>query len=109
MPKYLVLYHADVSAEQQMQQSPEEGQAEMQEWMAWAESAGQAIVDLGTPLGNGRTVGGSGAGASSSSTVAGYSMLDAADADAAAALMQSHPHLKTGTIEVLEALEIPGM
>jgi hypothetical protein len=30
-------------------------------------------------------------------------------ATGAAALMQGHPHLKTGTIEVLEAIEVPGM
>ncbi|MGR2751915.1 hypothetical protein [Agromyces arachidis] len=108
MPKYLVLYRADVSAEAQMEQSAEEGQAEMQEWMAWGGRVGDALVDFGTPLGNGRAVGASGTGPSSSD-VAGYSLVDAADADAAAALMEGHPHLKVGTIEVLEALELPGM
>ncbi|WP_353813723.1 YciI family protein [Agromyces sp. SYSU T00266] len=108
MAKYLVLYRADVSAEEQMQQSPEEGQAEMQEWMAWAGKVGDALADFGSPVGNGRAVGASGASASSSD-VAGYSIVEAADADAAVALMDAHPHLKVGTIEVLEALEIPGM
>jgi hypothetical protein len=45
----------------------------------------------------------------SSTTTGGYSIVDAADADAAAALMDGHPHLKNGTIEVLEAIELPGM
>jgi hypothetical protein len=108
MTKYLVLYRADVSAEQQMEQSPEEGQAEMQEWRAWAGRAGDALTDFGTPLGNGRSV--SSAGTSpSSSDVAGYSIIEARDADAAAALMDGHPHLKIGTIEVLETVELPGM
>ncbi|WP_400995149.1 YciI family protein [Agromyces sp. GXQ0307] len=108
MAKYLVLYRADVSAEQQMQQSPEAGQAEMQEWMAWSGRVGDALADFGSPVGNGRAVSSAGASASSSD-VAGYSIVEAADADAAAALMDGHPHLKIGTIEVLEALEIPGM
>ncbi|GAA1060107.1 YciI family protein [Agromyces bracchium] len=108
MAKYLVLYRADVSAEAQMEQSPEEGQAEMQEWMAWAGKTGAALTDFGSPLGNGRAVSPSGA-AASSSDVAGYSIVEAPDADAAVALMDGHPHLKIGTIEVLEALEIPGM
>jgi hypothetical protein len=107
MAKYLVLYRADVSAAQQMEQSPEEGQAEMQEWMAWAGKVGDALTDLGTPLGNGRSVSSAGA-SSSSSDVAGYSIVEAPDADAAAALMDGHPHLKIGTIEVLEAIELPG-
>lgn len=62
----------------------------------------------GTPLGNGRSVSSSGT-SSSSSDVAGYSIVEAADADATVALMDGHPHLKTGTIEVLEAIELPGM
>jgi len=42
------------------------------------------------------------------STAAGYSIVEAADADAAAALMDGHPHLKLGAIEVLETIELPG-
>lgn len=106
MAKYLVLYHADASAEEQMQQTAEEGQAEMQAWMTWAGSTGDALVDLGSPLGNSRAVTSSGA-SQSSSTVAGYSIIEAPDADAAAALMNGHPHLKNGTIEVLEPIALP--
>lgn len=108
MTKYLVLYRADVSAEEQMQQSEEEGQAETQEWMAWAGKTGEALLDFGSPLGNARVVTASGASASSSSA-AGYSIIEADDADAAAALMDGHPHLKIGTIEILETIEISGM
>lgn len=108
MAKYLVLYHADVSAEDQMEQSEEEGQAEMQAWMTWAGKTGAALVDMGTPLGNARFVSASGAEPSPSSA-ADYSIVEAPDADAAAALMGGHPHLKIGTIEVLEAVQLPGM
>jgi hypothetical protein len=108
MAKYLVLYHADVSAEEQMQQSQEDGDAEMQAWMAWAGRIGDALLDFGTPLGNSRTVTSTGA-SPLPATAAGYSIVDAADADAAVALMDGHPHLKTGTIELLETIELPGM
>ncbi|MCD2443801.1 YciI family protein [Agromyces sp. SYSU K20354] len=108
MAKYLVLYHADVSAEQQMQQSEADGQAEMQAWMDWAGAAGDAVVDLGTPLGEVRMVT-SGGASTSSTTVAGYSIVEAADADAAAAIMTGHPHLKIGTIAIHEMAAIPGM
>ncbi|MET3770019.1 hypothetical protein ABIB15_002723 [Marisediminicola sp. UYEF4] len=108
MAKYIVLYHADVSAEQQIEQSEEEGQAEMQEWMAWAGKVGAALLEFGSPLGNARSVS-SARTTRSPSTAAGYSIVEAADADAAATLMDGHPHLKLGTIEVLETIELPGM
>ena len=55
MTKYLVLYNAPTSAADQMAQaSPEEAQAGMDAWMAWAKEAGDAVVDLGMPLGKGR-------------------------------------------------------
>lgn len=108
MAKYLVLFHADVSAEQQMQQSDEDREAEMQAWWAWAAQAGDALLDMGTPLGSARSVSSAGAVASPS-TADGYSMIEASDADAAVALMNGHPHLKTGTIEVLETIQLPDM
>ena len=50
MTKYLVLYRSSMTAEEQMAQStPEQAQAGMEAWMAWAGQAGDAIVDLGTP------------------------------------------------------------
>jgi hypothetical protein len=49
--KYLVLYRSTMSAEEQMSQNnPEQGQAGMDAWMAWAQQASDAIVDLGAPL-----------------------------------------------------------
>src|SRR5438270_862260 len=55
MKKFLVLYHAPVSASQQMSSvTPEQIKAGMDAWMTWANKAGNAIVDLGMPLGNGR-------------------------------------------------------
>ncbi|MFE5673345.1 YciI family protein [Agromyces sp. NPDC056523] len=108
MTKYLVLYHADVGAEEQMQQSEADAQAGMQVWMDWAQGAGAALLDFGTPVGNARRVDADGADAATT-TVGGYSLVEAADADAAAALMKGHPHLRIGTIEVLESIDLPGM
>lgn len=51
MAKYLVLYRSTMTAEEQMSQNnPEQAQAGMDAWMAWAQQAGDAIVDLGAPL-----------------------------------------------------------
>ena len=51
MTKYLVLYRSTMTADEQMAQStPEQAQAGMDAWMAWAAQAGDVIVDLGMPL-----------------------------------------------------------
>jgi len=55
MAKFMVLYRSPYTAEEQMANaSPEQAQAGMEAWMAWAKEAGDAVVDLGMPLGKGR-------------------------------------------------------
>ncbi|MDF2728508.1 MAG: hypothetical protein K0T01_294 [Acidimicrobiia bacterium] len=111
MPNYVVLYNAPVSAAAQMEDNdPDMAAAAMQAWNDWSARVGSGIVDLGTPLGNGRRVAEGGA-TEANSEVAGYSILKAADVDSAVALLQSHPHLQMpgASIEVHEALEVPGM
>jgi hypothetical protein len=108
--KYLVLYHAPVSAREQMASStPEEAAAGMEAWMAWAGRCGDALVDLGLPLGDATSVS-AGSSNAADTTIAGFSILQADSADAAAALLDGHPHLGWGgTIELHEALPLPGM
>ncbi|MFC6357292.1 YciI family protein [Luethyella okanaganae] len=108
MSRFVMLYNSPIGAEEQVRQSLEQGEADMQEWTAWADRAGNALVDFGLPLGNGRIVTSRGSGPAESS-IAGYSIVEAKDADAAVAVVNGHPHLKNGSIEVHEALEIPGM
>jgi hypothetical protein len=89
---------------------PEMAAAVMQAWNDWSAKAGTSVVDLGTPLGNGRRV--DAAGASEAGTeVAGYSILKAQDIDSALKILEGHPHLQMpgASIEVHETLEIPGM
>jgi hypothetical protein len=111
MPNYIVLYNAPVSASEQMENNdPEMAAAVMQAWNDWSARVGSGVVDLGTPLGNGRRVTEGGAG-EANTEVAGYSILQADDIDSAVALLDGHPHLQMpgSSIEVHEALEIPGM
>ena len=55
MNKYLVLYNSPASAAEQMANAtPEQAKAGMDAWMAWAQKSGEAVVDLGMPLGDGR-------------------------------------------------------
>jgi len=55
MKKFIVLYLSPVSAREQIERAtPEQMRAGMAEWMKWREKAGNAIVDLGAPLANGK-------------------------------------------------------
>lgn len=105
MAKYLVLYRARMSAVEQLSQSsPEQAQAGMQAWMDWAQRAGDAVVDLGSPLGVVDPAGDEG------DPIGGYSILQADSAEALSAVLEGHPHSTWGgTIETLEMLAMPGM
>ena len=111
MPNYVVLHNAPVSAAAQMESNdPDMAAAVMQAWNDWSARVGSGIVDLGTPLGNGRRV--TAGGAEEVGTgVAGYSILQAADIDSAVTLLEGHPHLQMpgSSIDVHETLDIPGM
>ena len=104
MSKYLVLYRSTMTASEQMAQStPEQAQAGMDAWMAWAGQAGDAIVDLGTPVSVVEDGGDTG------DPIGGYSILQADSHEALSAVLEGHPHRSIGTIETLECLSIPGM
>jgi hypothetical protein len=109
MTKYLLLYRATVSAADQMAQAtPDQGEAGMDAWMAWAGKAGSAITDMGSPTQPVATVGEPGA---TSGFVGGYSLMEADSLDALKAILDGHPHLMMdgASIEVLELLPVPGM
>ena len=112
MTKYLVLYMSPVSAREMMADStPEQMQAGMDLWLAWANENREAIVDLGMPLGATKRIDPSGI-SDSDSTVSGYSVLQAESADEVAKILAGHPHLQTpggASIDVLEYLAVPGM
>jgi hypothetical protein len=52
MKRFLVLYKSSTPAGEMMAAStPEQMQAGMEDWQRWAAKTGDAIVDLGSPLG----------------------------------------------------------
>jgi hypothetical protein len=105
MTKFLVLYRATSTAAEQMASgTPEQAQAGMEAWMAWAQRAGDAVVDLGAPLAVVE------AGGDAGDPIGGYSVLQAEDAEALVKVLDGHPHAAMGgTIEILEFLPMPGM
>jgi uncharacterized protein YndB with AHSA1/START domain len=68
-------------------------------WTAWFESLGSALADRGNPAFAGTTVGNCGPG----TRLGGYTLIDAADLDAAMKLVADHPLLtRGGGVEVGE-------
>ena len=111
MKQFLVLYQADASAEDQMARAtPEQAQAGMDAWMAWAGKAAGAIVELGAPLGGDRHIE-SGSKRAGTTPIRGYSILQGASSDDIVEVLEGHPHLMMpgASIEVLEVLPMPGM
>ena len=105
MTKYLILYRSSSSARDMMSQaSPEEAKAGMDAWMTWAQAAGPAVVDLGSPLAPNTAT------PSGTDQVGGFSILEADSPQALEALLADHPHkAQGGTIESFEFLAMPGM
>src|SRR2546428_11829346 len=92
MKKFLVLYRANVPAAEMMANStPEQMKAGMEAWGAWMGRIGNALVDMGAPLGGSRSVD-EGSAASAAGHVTGLSVLQADSVEAAAALVENHPH-----------------
>jgi hypothetical protein len=111
MAKFMVLYRSSVSARDQMANAtPEQMKAGMDAWTAWAGKAGDAIVDLGTPLAPAKRLG-SGSPATAGDDISGYSILQSDSVEALASLLEEHPHLHVpgNSIEALELLAMPGM
>ena len=112
MTKFMFVYHAPMSPADAAPPDPDQMQAVMDQWMAWAGKVGDGMVDFGTPLANGVRVAADGSTSPSTREVAGYSILEADDLDGALALAKGHPHLNMPggcEIEVHEALPVPGM
>lgn len=112
MSKFFLLYMAPVSAIDQMMtnSTPEQRKAGMEAWMAWMNKNKSALADMGAPLGKARRV--TSAGVSSvRNEVTGYTIVEAASHDAAAAMLIGHPHLNVpgAYIDVIAVTPIPGM
>lgn len=99
MPKFLVTYHGAGAP------APDEAREAMAAFMAWASSAGQALIDPGAPLGPARTVrSGSVADGPADGPANGYSILEAADLDSAVELVKTHPFVgRGGSLQVSTA------
>ncbi|MCL2780996.1 MAG: YciI family protein [Actinomycetia bacterium] len=97
MTMFLVLYRSSGTAARGPEQPTAEGIAA---WSEWARRAGEAVVHLGSPCGP--------ASATADPSIAGYSVLQANDADALRQLLAGHPHAAMGGgIEAYELFPLP--
>jgi hypothetical protein len=103
MAEYILAYHGG-----KMPESPEEGQKVMQEWTAWIERSGSAMVNPGNPVGMSKTVTANGTiDNGGSNPLSGYSIVKADSIDSAIKIAKTCPHLEyEGTIEVAELLQM---
>lgn len=110
MNRYVVLYCAPQDVAQRFATAtPEEAQAGLRRWVAWAEELGPALVDPGQPLGHPLTVTRSGATPSDTSII-GMSILQARSRDEALGMVAGHHHLEWSEgceILLLEEMAIP--
>ena len=106
MSKFMILYRAPGSARDQMADAtPEQRQAGLEAWRAWASRVDYAISDLGTPLAHTTHIG---PGAASTDGVCGYSILEAGSAEEIETILGGNPQLAMpgGSVEVLEIIPI---
>ena len=101
----MILYMAPVTAEQQMNVSPEDMKKGMEPWLAWQKKFKKSIVDMGAALGKGECFDKKGS-SKRQTQVTGYSILQAKDIEAIKEIIADHPHFMTpkASIEILEIL-----
>lgn len=104
MPKYLLGYHGGG-----MPATPEEGAKVTAAWMSWMGSLGGALVDAGNPIGTAKTVAATGkvSDGGGANPLTGYSVIEAANLDAAVKIASTCPQLAAGgTVQVAETFAV---
>ena len=100
MAQFVYLYSGGQSAE-----TPEAQEEAMQVWGAWFGALGDSVVAIGNPFAAGSTVTADGATIGGTSKLGGYSVVEAASLDEAAAKAAGCPVLASGgSVEVYETV-----
>ncbi len=100
MAKFVAVYKGGSMAE-----TPEAQEASMKAWMAWFESVGSAVKDMGNPFSSSVALGSNGSVGEASAGLTGYTILEADTIEHATSLMAKCPVLSDGgSVEIYEAL-----
>ncbi len=104
MPQYVIVYLGGNPPA-----TPEEGQRHFAKYVEWLKSLGDAAVSPANPLRDTRTVDSDGSVSDGgSSSMSGYTLVEAESIDAALAMAQSCPFLEIGgRLEVSERVDMP--
>jgi hypothetical protein len=104
MAQYLIVYLGGNPPS-----TPEEGKKHFAEYMEWLSSLGDAVVSPANPLKDTTTVKPDGStSAGSTTTMSGYTIVEAASMDDALSMTKTCPFLKIGgSLEVSELVEMP--
>ncbi len=105
MPQYMITY---LGGDQPS--SPKEGKQHMAKYMDWLSSLGDAAVSPANPLKNTSTVNPDGTVTTGgSTTMSGYTIIEADSMDAALSIAKVCPFLDIGgSLEVSELVDMPG-
>jgi len=101
MPKFVLAFRGG------MPKSPEEGRQMMADWNGWMEKIGPALIDKGAGFGKSKFLSAPHREEKSGDPLSGYSIVEAADINAATDLARSNPIFSLGgTIEVAEMMQM---
>ena len=105
MPQYIMVYLGG-----NQPSTPEEGKAHFAKYKEWLTSLGDAAVSPANPLKNTHTVSSDGSVANGgTTTMSGYTIIEAVSMDAALAIAGACPFLDTGgSLEVSELVVMSG-
>ena len=95
MKKFLLLYQGPATA-------PD---ASHEGWPEWFHKLGEKLVDKGSPLTHGRSLRADGSTGDSTTSLNGYSIIQAEDRGEALGLLHDHPYLSLGkeyTVEIFD-------
>ena len=102
MPQYVISYIGGRQPD-----TPEEGQAHFAKWKQWLEDLGPAVVNPGTPMKGSKTLSGTTVKDTPHlKATTGFSIVEAADMDAAIKIAQACPFLEMGDLEVGEVQQM---
>lgn len=108
MAKFILVYKGPATDMSDM--SEEQGKTVMEAWGKWIQKIGSALVDVGQPMTNGISLVDDGS-AGTAVLLNGYSIVEAADINAAKKHAAGHPFLSEGkgnfAIDIYELMDVP--
>jgi hypothetical protein len=78
-------------------------------WPEWFTKVGDALVDRGSPMANGLVLHRDGSTSHETTSLDGYSFIQAEDRSEALELVKDHPFLGLGDEYTIEVFEVPAM